>query len=314
MRTCMTFVKTECPECAETIIMDVVNGYGYCMYCGAKVEPEGLRRFSSPLRIAIRKELEFDDPSISEPWYEDVCEAISLMLSGEKDAGAALIRSVYGSAKDDDEMARISNTLSMEILEYVVSVMDRDEGEPYRGGALDIIGVIREFDDIYPTEILDLCLAQMTIGTFVSGEIAKTTLISISYLAQDLLTLSRSATDAVELLGHICSLATEIARSAYPEDSDIDRSEEAVRRLMFLMDAWSAMLAVTDEMTQKDHVKANRALSASGFDEVLASLEEAFSKAMDGEDAYREPLYRYVWLMCGSPSQGSRKGGKRSKA
>ena len=83
---------------------------------------------------------------------------------------------------------------------------------------------------------------------------------------------------------------------------------------MFLMDAWSAMLAVTDEMTQKDHVKANRALSASGFDEVLASLEEAFSKAMDGEDAYREPLYRYVWLMCGSPSQGSRKGGKRSKA
>ena len=67
-------------------------------------------------------------------------------------------------------------------------------------------------------------------------------------------------------------------------------------------------------MTQKDHVKANRVLSASGFDEVLASLEEAFSKAMDGEDAYREPLYRYVWLMCGSPSQGSRKGGKRSKA
>ena len=170
---------------------------------------------------------------------------------------------------------------------------------------MDIIGVIREFDDIYPTEILDLCLAQMTIGTFVSGEIAKTTLISISYLAQDLLTLSRSAADAVELLGHICSLATEIARSAYPEDSDIDRSEEAVRRLMF---------PVTDEMTQKDHVKANRALSASGFDEVLASLEEAFSKAMDGEDAYREPLYRYVWLMCGSPSQGSRKGGKRSKA
>lgn len=310
----MTFVKTECPECGETVILDVVNGYGYCMYCGAKVEPEGLRRLPSPLRIALMKELRCDDPFLSEPWYGDLCEAVRLMLSGDSDEGAAVIRGIYGSAADDEERAKVSSTLELEVLDAIVSVIDGDGSRPYRGGFLDVIGVMKEFDEAYSPEIINLCLVQMTAGTYVDRDVAKAILISLFYLARDSLVLTRGAAETKEILGHICAIVMDVVVKAYPDVSDVDISEEAAGCFKFLMDLWGTLIAATDEMTQKDYVKVNRILSATGYAEVLTALGEAFFRAKDGEEAYKEPMYRYVSLICGISSQESKKGGKRSKA
>lgn len=308
----MTFVKTECPECGETVILDVVNGYGYCMYCGAKVEPEGLRRLSSPVRIALMKELRYDDPFMSEPWFGEVCEAVRLTFSGDSEAGSALIRKVYESVGDGDDRTKVSNALEMEVLEAIVSVIDGDGSQPYRGGFLDIIEVMKDFDEIYPSEIIDLCLVQMTAGKYVNRDVAKAILISLFYLARDSLVLTRGATETKESLGHICAIVMDVVVTAYPEVLDIDISEEAASCFKFLMDMWGTLLTATDEMTQKDIVKANRTLSAKGYGEVLTALGDAFSKAKDGEEAYKEPMYRFISLLCGIPSQES-KGGNRSK-
>lgn len=68
----MTFVRTDCPSCGEAILLDTVNGTGYCMYCGSKVEPEGITKITPTVRVVIstvaKKRDEYDD----KPWRADL--------------------------------------------------------------------------------------------------------------------------------------------------------------------------------------------------------------------------------------------------
>lgn len=310
----MTFVKTECPECGETVILDAVNGYGYCMYCGGKIELEGLRRLPSPLRFSLIKELRVEDPTISEPWFGDVCEAVRLMLSGDVDAGSALIAKVYESVDGDDERARVSSALELEALEAISIVIDGNAVEPYRGGLLDLSEAMKKFDDVYPSDVINICMVQMIIGKLMDPDSAKTILITLFYLARDALVLARGASEAREVLGQICTITMDVAVTAYPEPSDADKSEEAACCFKFLMDLWDMLSTVSEGMTQKDLVKVKRALSSTGYGEVLEALGEAFSKVKDADGSCQEPMQRYVLLICGILSSDSKKAGKRSKA
>lgn len=314
MLASMTFVKTECPECGETVILDVVNGYGYCMYCGGKVEPEGLRRLPSPLRFSLIKELRSEDSLVSEPWFDDVHEAVRLMLSGDADAASAIIVKVYGSVGEGEERARISSALELEALEAIASVIDGNEAEPYRGGLLDLSEVMKEFDDVYPSDVINICMMQMTIGKILDADSAKSILVTLFYLARDALVLTRGVAETKDLLGQICAISTDVAVAAYPVPSDADKSEESARCFKFLIDLWDMLSVVSEGMTQKDLVKVNRTLSSTGYGEVLEALGEAFSKAGDAEGGYQEAMQRYVLLVCGILSSDSRKAGKRSKA
>lgn len=315
----MTFVKTDCPECGERIMLDVVNGYGYCMYCGAQVAPEGLTVLPSPLRVALRRELDADDPYDGRPWYGRVSDAGGMLRSGDPDGAAAAIREAFSLASDDDDRRDLVDAVDAEIIETIVSVIDSQDPVPYRGGMRPIFDVCEEEAGLgLTTQFMDLCLLQysMDAGRTKDPDRVGAMLISIAYLVRDYLSMVRRPDDVYKVLVTAASIMRDMAETAYPDGYDDGRLDgrEDIRCLRMMLHLSLLFSMELDRMPQKELVRLNRSIAAKDPAQAMADLDEAYSKLTDPDDeAFVEPMERYADFMLYPDSPAPRKNARKGK-
>lgn len=316
----MTFVKTDCPECGERILLDIVNGYGYCMYCGAKVDPEGLTVLPSPIRVTLRRALEAEDPYAGAPWYGRVRDAGAMLRSGDTEGAVSAIREAFSLAGgSDDARADVVDAVDTEIIETIVSVIDSQDAVPYRGGMMEVFDVCEEEAGMgLTTQFMDLCLLQYTMeaGRSKDRDRVGAIMVSIAYLLRDYLSVVRRPDDAYGVLMTASSIMSNLADAAYPDGCrDEPSSREDMRCLKLVMRLALIFSYEMEGMPQKSIVKLNRSVMSKDFSEALADLNEAYSKLTDpDEEAFLEPAERYADFMLfpDQPVKQSRKAKGRS--
>ncbi len=313
----MTFVKTDCPECSERILMDVVNGYGYCMYCGARVEPEGIMRIPAPMNASIRIELESDPPYVKEPWFVPVGEAASKAFEGDSDGASAIILDALDSVDGQEDRDRIVHSFELQAIDAIVSASDSVEPSSYRGGLAPVFDAIRRKAECDLQATVDMCMLQMTMVVQslrdADREAAKAAVVTLFYLTRDYMPYLRTAADVKNYLGsvgRIVGAATDIAYADSMEDPE--RMEEATMCSDFLFNLALLFVQGTKDMTQKETVKVNRAIAAAGIDEALEAIDRAFDLVPQGdEDAVCDCMMRYsAYMIRGPPSSRPSKAKK----
>lgn len=304
----MTFVKTDCPECSERILMDVVNGYGHCMYCGAKVEPEGIIRISAPLSASIRIELETDPPYAEESWFGPVGEAAAKAVAGDSDAASSMMADIIGSLEDQEAKDCAAHSFELQAIDAIASLSDSLEPTSYRGGLAPVFASLSGTAECDLQSTVDMCLLQMTMVVQSlrdnDREAAKAVIITLFNLARDYMPNLRTAADVKNYVGSVSRIvgeASDVAYADYAEDPE--RKEEATLCSDFLFNLTLLFIRGTKEMTQKETVKVNRALAAAGIDEALADIDKAFEMVPQGdEDAVCDLMMRYADYMIGGPA------------
>ena len=304
----MTFVKTDCPECSERILMDVVNGYGHCMYCGAKVEPEGIIRISAPLSASIRIELETDPPYAAEPWFGPVGEAASEAVAGDSDGASAAMAEVLGSLEGQEAKDCAAHSFELQAIDAIASLSDALEPLSYRGGLAPVFESMSGDAECDLQAAVDMCLLQMTMVVQSlrdnDREAAKAVIVTLFNLARDYMPYLRTAADVKNYIGSVSRIVGDAADIAYADSTeDPERKEEATLCSDFLFNLTLLFIRGTKEMTQKETVKVNRAIAAAGIDDALADIDRAFELVPQGdEDAVCDLMMRYADYMIGGPA------------
>lgn len=315
----MTFVKTDCPECGERILLDVANGYGYCMYCGAKVAPEGLVLLPSPLRVTLRRELDADDPYAGRPWYGRVCDAGDMLRSGDPEGAASAVREAFAMETDEGSRADIVDAVDAEIIETIVSVIDSQDPVPYRGGMRAVFDVCDEEAGMgLTTRFMDLCLLQFSMEAGRAKDEARVgaMIVSIAYLVRDYLSMVRRPEDVYKVLVTSCSIMQDLADGAYPEDYDDGRFDdrEDIRCMMMLMHLSVLFSMELDRMSQKELVRLNRSIATKDPSGAMSDLDEAYSKLTSPDkEAFMEPMERYADFMLYPDNPTPRKAARKAK-
>ncbi len=295
----MTFVKTDCPECGERILLDVVNGYGYCMYCGAKVEPEGLSGIPAPVRSVLRRELDSDDPYEGRSWYPLVREAGLLMRKGDFDAACGRVRQAFDIAVPENEGEDVTDAVDSELIEAVLAVTEDPDQEPYRGGMERILEITSEHaeDGITPM-FFEMFIIQFMYDSVRRRDVdrARQVLVSVTYVLRDALRVSTRPEDMYRLLMSTASVMKDVG-VAYPDGAEDGEyaDDEGVKCYRFVLNLTLLFASVMDGISQKELSRINRASSSVDRAEANAILDEAYA-VLAGPDpgSYIVPLTAYV--------------------
>jgi len=318
MTALMTFVKTDCPECSERILLDVNNGYGYCMYCGSKVEPEGLHRISSPLRSTLRRELECDDPYEGQPWYGDASRVMALLKDGDVQDSAELLKGIFESVQDDEARKDIADFVDTEIVEWIASIIDDQDPKPYGGRARSLYKVMSSYiDDCLPSPILDMAMLQlhMELASISEPDRAKPLLVTLGNIAFDYLSCITNANAAMDCISGLCTLGREAYEAVYSGEDASDGNEEPARFYKTIVYLFMGFIKAMEGKTQKDMVKVNRAIVSRGIDVPVGYLEQAYEGVVAGDmDACSDGLDQYISYMVEGPEDARVQKAKKRRA
>lgn len=308
----MVLSKATCPECCERIVVDIVNGYGYCMYCGCKVDTGDAVPLPSAYRNALKVELE--NTSNEGPWRRDIVSAFDLIGDGDMDSGLQELRKVISDnrSSEGDVMDAIDN----QIIEWMVNGVDDDM--PYRGGVLDIVSMLNEFTDTPPKMFLSLIVMQFGIKSrsITNPDTARLFLVSVFNFMREYIPLFNNVYDLItvcEQLNDILAAIEEVAPPVEPDEerwTDVDW--EAYRCEGFLHQLCFLMVMRIDKLSQKETVKINRTLASKDLTSVFMALDEAFAIALTGRD-YTIPMLDYMHQMFDEGIASAPKKGKAGK-
>lgn len=307
----MTFYKTDCPECCEKIILDVINGFGYCMYCGAKVEPEELVPLPNSLRETIFLELNKDD--VAEPWDVKVSESIDLAQSGDIDGCIAGLRSVLENA-ENKQTDDILDSIDKAIVNWIISGITDRNLPMYEGGAHDVYEGIKDLvGEGMDYAIVNVCRMHMSMisnnlnDPEMAKRLIKTTFMVLKDYINDIHNLEELV-DFITGLNYITHNAINIAYPNANENKNEYMDEPTFRYYNFLLHLAFMAINETKGMKRKDLVKINRSVSAGDMSEALKDINSAIDLVLDKDpDAYFEPFKKYMDHMLGKNSKNTKK-------
>lgn len=306
----MVLSKATCPECCERIVVDIVNGYGYCMYCGAKVDTSDAVPLSSAYRNALRVELE--NTSDEGPWYGEVVSAFRSIRSGDAEDGLAELDRIIS---DNEVSNQVMDAIENQMIEWVVNSID--EGEPYRGGVLDVVNVMNAYEDFPPKVFLPVAMVQMGIKSrsIINRETAQMFIVSLFHFTRDYIPQYNNIFDFINICEHLSDLLDAVCDLATEGDDERALAKEANGYHSFLSHLCFMIFMSTENMSQKDMVKVNRKLGSMDADTLFRDLDIAFDNVMKGED-YMQPLmdfFRTVFDKMLSAPASKKKVGRKTR-
>lgn len=305
----MTFYKTDCPECCERILLDVINGYGYCMYCGAKVEPQDLIPIQNALREAISIEIEKEDEN--NPWNKPIAEGIKMAQSGDIDGCIEKLRSAITDA-DKNELDDVEDDINRSIIDWIVCGISDENVPLYNGGAKKIYdgldGLIENGMDGVIPNVCQMHIA--VISTNIHDPDKAKRLITVAFmLFRDKVESLSNADELMDFLSAIRTSCRNVFFTAYPDDNKEEEysKEMAFRYYGFIAHLMFMISQLTRDLKRKELVKVNRLVSAADRTEALISLDKAMDSLSDNLDEYFEPMCEYASFMAGKTLKNKKK-------
>lgn len=153
----MSFIVLTCPSCGRRILMDEMDGTGYCMYCGSRIDASGtdaeyLDPQSESLVGMVVEGASGQDLS-GEPWYPSMAGSVELLMSGRIDEAAASFADALRGAEGDADAMKdaMAEALARWVLRTVF------DGGVYEGGANRIapLLVIDGQGDTHPPVLIE---------------------------------------------------------------------------------------------------------------------------------------------------------------
>lgn len=304
----MVLSKATCPECCERVVVDIVNSYGYCMYCGYRIDTEDSTPLPSAFRNALKVELE--DMRGYSDWYKSVISAFDTIFQGDMDAGIESLRKVIDENTDD--MEEVLNSIDTQAIEWVVNGVDCDN--TYRGGVLRIVELMNEYEEVPPKIFLSLIIMQMGIKSrsITNPDMAKDFIVSLFNVIMEYIPFLNNVGDIINTCEQINNILQQSMVTAYPRGEVED--DEAFRCGNFLHQLCLTLIIRIDHMTQKEVVKINRSLMTRDLTVAMDEFHEAFLCVSDGRD-YTDHIMAYVQnLFDDVPALSTKKkGGKKGR-
>ena len=304
----MVLSKATCPECCERVVVDIVNSYGYCMYCGYRIDTEDSTPLPSAFRNALKVELE-DMKGFSD-WYASVVSAFDTIFQGDMESGIVSLRKVIDENMDDLE--EVLNSIDTQAIEWVVNGVDCDN--IYRGGVLRIVDLMNEYEEVPPKIFLSLIIMQMGIKSrsITNPVVAKDFIVSLFNVILEYIPFLNNVGDIINTCEQINTILQQSMVTAYPRGEVED--DEAFRCGNFLHQLCLTLIIRIDHMTQKEVVKVNRALMTKDLTAAMDEFHEAFMCVSDGRD-YTDHIMAYVrnLLDDGAPVAPRKKVGKKGR-
>lgn len=305
----MTFYKTDCPECCERILLDVINGYGYCMYCGAKVEPQDLIPIQNTLREAISIEINKDD--VSNPWSKPLAESIGMAQSGDIDGCIKGLRDILEKT-DKNKMDEVVDDIDKSIVDWIISGISDDNLPSYNGGAKEIYEGIRDLvGDGMNNMIINICQMHLAvISTNINNPDKAKRLITTAFmLFNDKVDDFSNLDELMEFLTAIHPSCRNVINMAYPDAGNDEKYSEEMpfRYYNFLSHLIFVLSNETRGLKRKELIKINRQVSAMDNTEAVMNIRKAMDSLSDNPDDYFGPMIQYVSFILGGTLKNKKK-------
>ncbi len=201
----MTFVVLNCTRCGHRVLVDEIDGSGFCMYCGGEIMPSGdpsesLDDYSISFLEALTAPVE--NPSFeNEPWYPEVEDIVSSMKEADFDrVSRDLPKALDG--KDARTRRAIQDAM---VNELVMAVMEPVfNGFPYCGGVMDVAPLLvdPEDDDTEPSVLIASLYSALcdSKGCMEGAERAYCMAVSLYELVSDYVMAEPSVSDVSSIL------------------------------------------------------------------------------------------------------------------
>lgn len=292
----MTFGIVPCENCGRRALVD---GAGYCMYCGAPLPPAEPEGVDPQVDALLRMILEGGSPVDDGPWHDLVADAEDLLLDGDVFAARdALLKDLEG--RGPEEQRGMKDAMAATAARWVLETVFK--GGAYRGGVLpiaDLLVVDGEEDTTQPVLLESLfdALAGMAHDARTGAEMVNTIesmlTIAAEYLEAEP-SIDRQASMFDSLLGVIGEAEGRGRMSAEEEDlaERLARASEEMLRAMDggLHDASDEELAGLERRWSGGAGSEGRAASA----ELRRILDDQFSGSEGDWDQIAETFQRYV--------------------
>lgn len=294
--------KTTCSECCERIVVDIVNGYGYCMYCGAKVDTSDSMPLTSAFRNALKVELENNEDE--KPLYREIVATFKTITGGDIQEGIRALDGIMAGGASSEE---VMNIVDSQVIEWIVNSIDDDT--PYRGGVMQVIEWINRYEEVSVKNYLWMVLMQLSIKSqaIINKVEARMFLISLFHFVRDYIPQFRNIIELINVCDRIDSILECMDKVLGSDEDDSDLGKASHRCSELLHHLCFMALISGDEMSQKEIVKANRALASKDPTVAMALLSKAFDTAEAGGDFF-EPLLGYFQEMMIIPHARPNKG------
>ncbi len=311
----MTFMKMDCPECAERILVDSCNDIGYCMYCGAEVETHEAVTIYPDLDHVIRDFLDDDREETEYDWFNDLMHASEVLMDEGPESATPLFVALHREDMGEEESAHLYNCIRQEFGTWISTCHD---SIGYTGGALQFADEMGEW--FSKEGKMDLILHSLSAITVHSAEVE--TLDQMDVLVSGMYFTIR---DAIEGITDVEQLASTM----------VGISDVQMMLVMSLME-FGTVEELNREMENGWMIGQNIIL-LSVFDSKIVSMEdgnigpddivrdpEAFAsahmallQALDGnepidKDAMVDTIQAYFDEAFRSPGKPNRRSSKRS--
>ncbi len=232
----MTFATTTCPGCGRRVIID---GDGYCMYCGGPVGADGSDELDAQLDSLLGLIVAGVGEPADEPWAEILAPASALLASGDVE-GAASEFSKTLEGRGEDEAASLKDAMFAEVVRWVLNSVW--SGVTYRGGVLTVAPLLEVDGDreTSPHRLLEMIFdSVMDPESLVSGyDNAICMIESTDVLMTEYLLVAPSLVEQEALVDRFLSNAELLESVAdMPRDQTYaaDSMLNAAERLQFAM-------------------------------------------------------------------------------
>ena len=169
-----------CEKCEKQVIYQSVNGFGYCMYCGSKLDDNDSYELGSAVGALLNEELAKGDHQ-GKKWSNDYLRFTEAVNSYDFKKASAIVRKIQNNNESTEDINdTIIDFLKMKFVEF-----SKDPERTYKGGVDEILQLMGKDYQIY---IKELVLSCCEIDFDVNDRIQVRSLINtLFYLVVDIL-------------------------------------------------------------------------------------------------------------------------------
>lgn len=262
----MSYVVVSCPKCQRDVLLDEVDGKGFCMYCGSDLDTTRDKTLNLPSMfeeavggiIDMAKETDFS----SEPWYGELDGVRGPLTSGDYNGAAeALVEMLEG--RDPETRDRIRQAVLVELLNDIIE--GTTNGDPYESGLVELAGNVcpeTEEDAVTPSELMLGILDGIDgNGDLIADEVTAYGLTATAFhILRDVLWTDHDIYDqgmALRSFLHISEDALDFMEECTPDSDAIGAVESMYNAASCIYEAMNDRMMRTTDETADEAVEAN---------------------------------------------------------
>ena len=251
----MAYIVLTCPDCGRRIVMDEIDGTGYCMYCGARIDAsatdaEYLDPQSESLMEMVVHGPETQDHS-GEPWYAPMSGSVDLLMSGHPDeAAASFARALSESSPENRD--RMKDAMAESLARWVLRTVF--DGGVYGSGVACIapLLVIEGQGDTHPPVLIESLFDAVcqSLNMLESPDHAESMAESLLHLLCDYMSTEPSLSNQEILIDEFvtqCSVLEDLIEQNDEEAPQIDSIEKMGSAASILL---GSMRGISSEQTE----------------------------------------------------------------